>query len=148
MASLNKVFLVGNLTREPELRYTQGGMAVATLGIASNRKFHSKTGELKEEVLYINVEVWGKLAENCGEYLSKGRPILVEGRIVMDQWEDKDGNKRTTYKISSNNIQFLGSASGSRENSAPNSGQMNENKISETPKDNDPGNSIPDDIPF
>ena len=148
MASLNKVFLVGNLTREPELRYTQGGMAVATLGLAVNRKFHSKTGELKEEVLYINVEVWGKLAENCGEYLSKGRPILVEGRIVMDRWEDKEGNNRTTYKISSNNVQFLGSASGSRENAAPNSGQMNENKISETPTDNDPGNSIPDDIPF
>lgn len=107
MTGLNRVFLMGNLTRDPELRYTPSGTAVGTFGIAVNRRFTSKEGEKKEEVDFFEVEVWNKQAEICNEYLVKGRGVLVEGRLKQDRWEDDSGNKRAKVKVVSSSIQFL-----------------------------------------
>lgn len=100
MPDLNKVFLAGRLTRDPELRYLQSGVAVCDLGLAVSRTYRTKEGEKKEETLFINVSVWDKSAEYCGENLKKGRPILVEGSLRSDEWEDKTtGQKRTSIKV-------------------------------------------------
>ena len=108
MASLNKVFLIGNLTRDPELRYTPAGVAVANLGVAVNRRFKDKSGELKEEVCFLTVTVWDKQAEACCQYLQKGRPIFVEGVLQSRSWETSDGQKRSTIDIRAERVQFLG----------------------------------------
>lgn len=108
-ANLNKVFLMGNLTRDPELRYVPSGTAVANFSLAVNRQYKGTTGEKKEEVSFIRVVVWGKMAEICGEYLSKGRPVLVEGRLQSRSWEGQDGQKRSALDVIANNVQFLGS---------------------------------------
>ena len=107
MASLNKVFLIGNLTRDPELRYTQGGMAVANLGLASNRVYKGKDGEKKEETCFVRVVVWGRQAETCGQYLTKGSPLFVEGRLQSRSWETEDKQKRNTLEVVAINVQFL-----------------------------------------
>ena len=113
MASFNKVILAGNLTRDPELRYTPKGTAVARLGIACNRKWKSETGELKEEVTFVDVDAFGKQAETIGQYLKKGRPILIEGRLKLDQWEDKQsGQKKSKLGVVLENFQFLDSGGG------------------------------------
>src|SRR3972149_142314 len=108
MASLNKVFLMGNLTRDPELRYTPAGLAVASFGIAINRGWTAKTGEQKEDVCYVEINVFGRRAEVVGEYLSKGSPIFIEGRLQFNQWETKDGQKRSTLRVVADNFQFIG----------------------------------------
>ncbi|MBI1871069.1 MAG: single-stranded DNA-binding protein [Chlamydiae bacterium] len=108
MADLNKVFLVGRLTRDPEVRYTSGGQAVADLGLATGRTYLSKTGEKKEEVCFVDVVVWGRQAETSGQYLTKGSPILVEGRLQLDSWETKEGEKRNRLKVVALRVQFLG----------------------------------------
>ena len=111
MASLNKVFLIGNLTRDPELRYTPGGVAVVTIGLAVNREYKDRgTGEQKKDTCFVNVIAWDRQAENCNQYLSKGRPIFVEGRLQFRSWEAKDGQKRSTIEVRAERIQFLGSA--------------------------------------
>jgi single-strand DNA-binding protein len=116
MASFNKVILAGNLTRDPELRYTPKGTAVARLGIACNRKWKSETGELKEEVTFVDVDAFGKQAETIGQYLKKGRPILIEGRLKLDQWEDKQsGQKKSKLGVVLENFQFLDSGGGRSE---------------------------------
>lgn len=107
MIEVNKVFLAGRLTRDPELRYTPSGVAVTTLPMAVNTTLFPRDGEKKEEVLYINVVVWRKRAESCVEYLRKGSPILVEGRLQSRQWEAQDGQKRTTIEVQSDRVQFL-----------------------------------------
>lgn len=107
MASLNKVFIMGNLTRDPELRYVPSGTAVATFTIAVNRVYTSQAGEKKEEVSFIRVVVWGRRAEVCGEYLSKGSPVFVEGRLQSRSWEAQDGQKRNTIEVIADNVQFL-----------------------------------------
>ena len=108
MASLNKVFLMGNLTRDPELRYTPAGLAVASFGIAINRAWTAKTGEKKEEVCYVDINIFGRSAEVVGEYFSKGKPIFIEGRLQFNQWETKDGQKRSTLRVVAENFQFIG----------------------------------------
>ncbi len=108
MASLNKVFLMGNLTRDPELRYTPGGLAVASFGIAINRAWTAKSGEQKEEVCYVDISIFGRRAEVVGEYFSKGNPIFIEGRLQFNQWETKDGQKRSTLRVVADNFQFIG----------------------------------------
>jgi single-strand DNA-binding protein len=108
-ASLNKVFLMGNLTRDPELRYIPSGTAVANFSLAINRAYKDAGGEKKEEVSYVRVEVWGKMAEVCGEYLSKGRPVLVEGRLKSRSWETPEGQKRSSLDVVATGVQFLGS---------------------------------------
>jgi single-strand DNA-binding protein len=111
MASFNKVILVGNLTRDPEVKYTTGGTAVTELGLAVNRTwFDQKANERKEETTFVDVTLWGRQAEVAGEYLSKGRPVLIEGRLSLDSWEDKaTGQKRSKLKVVGEAMQMLGS---------------------------------------
>ncbi len=106
-ASFNKVLLIGNLTRDPELRYVPSGTAVATFTIAVNRVYTSQAGEKKEEVSFIRIVVWGRRAEVCGEYLSKGSPVFIEGRLQSRSWEGQDGQKRSTMEVIADNVQFL-----------------------------------------
>ena len=108
MADLNRVFLAGRLTRDPELRYTSGGQAVADLGMAIGRNYITKSGERREEVTYVDIVVWGRQAETAGEYLSKGSPILIEGRLHLDSWETKEGEKRNRLRVHAMRVQFLG----------------------------------------
>ena len=114
MASLNKVLLIGNLTRDPEVRYTPKGTAVADLGLAVSRNFKTETGEIKEEVCFLTVVAWGRQAETSGEYLKKGSPVFVEGRLQYDTWE-KNGEKRSTIKVHAERIQFLSRPHGGTE---------------------------------
>ncbi len=107
-ASLNKVFLMGNLTRDPELRYIPSGTAVANFTVAVNRIYKDNTGDKKEDVSFIRVVVWGKMAEVCGEYLTKGRPVLVEGRLKSRTWEGQDGQKRSALDVVATSVQFVG----------------------------------------
>ncbi|PYL87391.1 MAG: single-stranded DNA-binding protein [Verrucomicrobia bacterium] len=110
MASFNKVILLGNLTRDPEVRYTPKGSAVCDLGIAVNRVYTTEGGEKREEVTYVDVVLWARLAEIAGEYLKKGRPIFIEGRLQMDTWDDKQtGQKRTRLRVVGETMQLLGS---------------------------------------
>ncbi len=108
MASLNKVLLIGNLTRDPELRYTPGGVAVANLRLAVNRKYKDKSGELKEDTCFVTVTAWDKQAETCNQYLQKGSAVFVEGRLQSRSWETSDGQKRNTIDVRAERIQFLG----------------------------------------
>jgi single-strand DNA-binding protein len=110
MASFNKVILLGNLTRDPEVRYTPKGSAVCDLGIAVNRVYTTDSGEKREEVTYVDVVLWARLAEIAGEYLKKGRPVFIEGRLQMDTWDDKQtGQKRTKLRVVGEAMQLLGS---------------------------------------
>ena len=111
MASFNKVILVGNLTRDPQVRYTPGGMAVSDIGLAVSRNWTDKqTNQRKEEVTFVDVTVWGRTAEIAGEYLSKGKQVLIEGRLQLDQWDDKEtGQKRNKLKVVCENLTMLGS---------------------------------------
>lgn len=109
MANLNKVLLIGNLTRDPEVRYTPKGTAICTLGMAVNRNWTTESGEKKEEVTFVDVDVWGRQAETISQYMSKGRPIFIEGRLKLDSWDDKEtGQKRSKIKVVCENFQFLG----------------------------------------
>ncbi|MFN2540765.1 MAG: single-stranded DNA-binding protein [Chthoniobacterales bacterium] len=110
MASFNKVILLGNLTRDPEVRYTPKGSAVCDLGIAVNRQYTLDSGEKREEVTYVDVVLWSRLAEIAGEYLKKGRPVFIEGRLQMDTWDDKQtGQKRSKLRVIGETMQLLGS---------------------------------------
>lgn len=109
MASFNKVILLGNLTRDPEVRYTPKGSAVCDLGIAVNRNYTTDSGERREEVTFVDVVLWARLAEIAGEYLKKGRPVFIEGRLQMDTWDDKQtGQKRTRLRVVGETMQLLG----------------------------------------
>ena len=109
-ANVNRVFLMGNLTRDPELRYIPSGTAVANFTIAVNRVYSTQTGEKKEEVCFVRIVVWGRRAEVCGEYLSKGSPAFVEGRLRSRSWQAQDGQNRSTIEVVADNVQFLGGA--------------------------------------
>src|ERR1051326_1013383 len=110
MANFNKVILAGNLTRDPEVRYTPKGTAIAKLGLAINRTWKTETGETKEEVTFVDVDAFGRTAEVISQYLKKGRPILVEGRLKLDQWDDKQtGQKRSRLGVVLEGFQFLDS---------------------------------------
>lgn len=108
MANFNKVLLMGNLTRDPELRYTQGGSALVKFGLAVNRKYKGKSGELVEEVTFVDIEGWGASAETFNQYMRKGRGVFVEGRLRLDSWQDKDGQKKSKLVVVMENFQFLG----------------------------------------
>jgi len=114
MANFNKVLLMGNLTRDPELRFTSNGSALAKFGLAVNRKY--KAGEeWKEEVCFVDITVWGKQAENCAEYLSKGKPVFIDGRLQFSSWETDDGQKRSKLEVVANMVQFLGQGGGGKQ---------------------------------
>jgi len=108
MASLNKVLLMGNLTRDPELRYIPSGTAVAEFGLAINREYLDKAGAKKEDVCFVDVVVWGRQGEACNQYLTKGRLVFIEGRLQFDQWESKEGDKRSRLRVVGDRVQFLG----------------------------------------
>jgi single-strand DNA-binding protein len=147
MASFNKVILLGNVTRDPEVRYTPKGTAVAEVGLAVNRVFTGEGGEKREEVTFIDVTLWGRTAEIAGEYLKKGRPVFFEGRLQLDSWEDKQsGQKRNRLKVIGETMQLLGGPRGgeSEDSGGTRSGA---GRTSPPPK---PPPSEPDDdeIPF
>ncbi len=112
MPSYNKVLLMGNLTRDPQLKQTPNNMSVAEIGLACNRKFKSKEGEMREEVTYVDCEAWGRTAETMAKYLTKGKPVFVEGRLKLDQWQDKDGNNRSKLRVVIESFQFIDSRGG------------------------------------
>lgn len=112
MPSLNKVFIMGNITRDPALRYTPRGSAICEFGVAVNRRYTTENGEQKDEVCFIDVDVWAKQAENCGKYLQKGSPVFIEGRLRTDSWEDKEGKKRSRLKVTAERVQFLSGPGG------------------------------------
>lgn len=113
MAYLNKVFLIGNLTRDPELRVTPKGTAICQFGIAVNRQFKDESGATRDETTFVDIEAWGKQGELVSKYLSKGSLAMVEGRLKLDQWEDKtSGQKRSKIKVVLDNVQFLSSRGG------------------------------------
>jgi single-strand DNA-binding protein len=111
LASFNRVILMGNLTRDPELRYLQSGMAVADVTLAVNDRRKAPNGEWIEEVSFVDVTLWGRTAETAGEYLTKGSPVLIEGRLKMESWE-KDGQKRTKLKVVCDQMRLVGSRGG------------------------------------
>lgn len=113
MASLNKVMLIGNLTRDPEVRHTPKGTAVGDFGLAMNMTYRTQDGGEKEEVCYVDVVVWGRQAETCKQYLSKGRQVFIEGRLQLDQWESPQGEKRSRLRIRAERVQFLSSGGSS-----------------------------------
>lgn len=110
MASYNRIIMMGNLTRDPEHKQLASGQAVCRLGLASNRQFKNKqTGGMTQEVCFIDVDVWGAQAESCRQYLSKGRPVLIEGRLKLDSWQETDGTKRSKHTIVADRVTFLSS---------------------------------------
>ena len=123
MANFNKVMLMGNLTRDPEIRYTPKGTAVAEIGLAINRYFSGESGDKREETTFVDVTLWGRTAEIASEYLKKGRPVFIEGRLQLDTWEDKQsGQKRSKLRVVAEGMQLLGSRGGGggpEENSGP-----------------------------
>lgn len=119
MASVNKVILIGNLGADPELRYTSGGQAVADLRVATSRRWQGKDGSQQEDTQWHRVVVWGKTAEQCKEYLSKGRQAYIEGRLQTRSWEDRDGNKRYTTEVVAQQVLFLGGRGGPGASSEP-----------------------------
>ncbi len=150
MASFNKVILVGNLTRDPELRYTPKGTAIAKIGLAVNRVWTNEAGEKKEEVTFVDVDVFGRTAENVGQYMRKGRPILVEGRLRLDQWDDKQtGQKRSRLGVVAETVQFLGSPAGA-EGGAPTAPRVARPAASAPAAEPVEGDGPPesDDVPF
>ncbi len=154
MASFNKVILLGNLTRDPEVRYTPKGSAVCDLGLAVNRQYSLENGEKREEVTFVDVVLWARLAEIAGEYLKKGRPVLIEGRLQLDSWDDKQsGQKRTKMRVVGETMQLLGSrpsAGGSGEGEEGSSGGYSKSSSKSTPPPPRAAPSEPDDdeIPF
>lgn len=154
MANVNKVILIGNLTRDPEVKYTPKGSAVTDLGLAVNRSYTTDNGEKREETTFVDVTLWGKTAELAGQYLSKGRSVYIEGRLQLDSWEDKaSGQKRSKLRVVGEAMQFLGNRPGGQDDhhdrpsaSAPSRPQQREQvrRPEPQPSAQDEG----DDIPF
>jgi single-strand DNA-binding protein len=152
MANFNKVILVGNLTRDPEVRYTPKGSAVADIALAINRNYTLDSGEKREEVTYVDVVLWARLAEIAGEYLKKGRPVLIEGRLQMDTWDDKQsGQKRSKLRVVGENMQLLGGRPPSAGGASPDEGEDRQSSgrtSAPPPKSKAPGQPDDDEIPF
>jgi len=153
MASFNKVILLGNVTRDPEIRYTPKGTAVTELGMAVNRVYSTDSGEKREEVTFVDVTLWGRTAEIAGEYLKKGRPVLIEGRLQLDTWDDKQsGQKRSKLKVVADGLQLIGSRPGGGGGAPAESGdedrQPRASKAAPPPKSGAPAAPDEDEIPF
>ena len=139
MASLNRVLLMGNLTRDIELKHTANNTAVANIGLAVNRRYRSGE-EYKEETTFVDCEAWGRTAETMAKYLNKGRPVFIEGRLKLDEWQDRDGNRRTKMVTVVENFQFIDSRGG---------GQSQQTSTSTPAPSASPSPSVSnDDIPF
>lgn len=141
MANFNKVLLMGNLTRDPQLSYLPSQTAVVDFGLAINRKWTGKDGEKKEETCFVDCQAFARTAETINKYLSKGRPIFVEGRLKFDSWTAQDGSKRSKLRVTVENFQFLGSAGTGTGGNAVNAGYEGAGAGA-------PGSTEPDDIPF
>jgi single-strand DNA-binding protein len=149
MASFNKVILLGNLTRDPEVRYTPKGSAVCDLGIAVNRSYTLDSGEKREEVTFVDVVLWSRLAEIAGEYLKKGRPIFIEGRLQLDTWDDKQsGQKRSKLRVIGETMQLLGGRPPGAGGGAAEGGESRPSKTAPPPKAAEKGEPDDDEIPF
>jgi single-strand DNA-binding protein len=142
MASVNKVILIGNLGRDPELRYTAGGQPVASFSVATNERWNDREGKPQERTEWHRIVVWGKQGENCANYLAKGRTVYIEGRLQTREWEDKEGQKRKTTEVVAQTVQFLGGPRGSGTGPARESGGF------DAPADDAPAPAGGDDIPF
>ena len=110
MTGYNRVVLVGNLTRDPQVRQTPAGTSVADLGLAASERYRNKEGEQVETTCFVDIVAWGRQAETCGQYLSKGSPVLVEGRLQLDRWETEDGQKRSRIRVRADRVRFMGRA--------------------------------------
>jgi len=136
-ASLNRVILIGNLTADPEMRYTPSGTARTRFSIAVNRQYKDATGQLKEDVTFVPIVVWGNQAENCANYLSKGRSVAVEGRLRIDSFENADGERRKVVEVVASTVQFLGGPSRSTDSpgtaSSPSSESTSDGSDEEVP---------------
>ena len=151
MANLNRVLLIGNLTRDPELRYTPKGTAVTDFGLAVSRIYSGEDGEKKEETTFVDVTLWARQAEIAGQYLKKGRPVFIEGRLQLDSWDDKQtGQKRSRLRVVGENLQLLGSRpEGEASSSAPAPRRPSAAAPPSRPEPRDPDLDVePDDIPF
>lgn len=141
MASFNKVILMGNLTRDPELRVTNTGLSICKLSLAVNRTYTTKEGDSKDETTYVDIDAFGRQAETLSKYLQKGRPIMVEGRLKLDQWETNEGQKRSKLGVILENFQFIGGR-----DSASSTNASDSNAEPEAPQSN--GGFEDDDVPF
>jgi len=131
MASFNRVIMMGNLTRDPEYKQLSSGQAVCRLGLASNRQFKNKqSGSMVQEVCFVDVDVWGPQAEVCRQYLQKGRPVLIEGRLKFDSWQDQDGSRRSKHSVVADRVTFLGGASAQESDEADISADSSSNSSS------------------
>jgi len=150
MANLNRVLLIGNLTRDPEVRYTPKGTAVADISLAINRFLQSEDGERKEEVTYVDVTLWARLAEISGEYLKKGKPVFIEGRLQLDTWDDKQtGQKRSRLRVIAESMQLLGARDNGSRPADRTQGAAVDSASVRPPRPRDPDlDAEPDDIPF
>jgi single-strand DNA-binding protein len=150
MASFNKVILIGNLTRDPELRYTPKGTAVARLGLAVNRQWKTDTGEAREEVTFIDIDAFGRQAEVIGQYCKKGRPMMIEGRLKYETWDDKQTNqKRSKLLVVLESFQFLGDGNRAGGEGAPAAAPAPRRSTTEAPPPADSeGPPLDDDVPF
>ncbi len=147
MANFNKVLLIGNLTRDPQLSYLPSQTAVVEFGLAVNRKWTGKDGTSKEEACFIDCRAFGKTAETINKYLSKGRPIFVEGRLDFDMWEAQDGSKRSKHRVTVENFQFLGSPQGGGGNSGARE-SVGRTETGQGGQSGQGGQGGSDDIPF
>jgi single-strand DNA-binding protein len=150
MAGVNKAILVGNLGRDPELRTTPNGQSVVNFTLATSENWTDKSGERVERTEWHRIVVWGRTAEMCNQYLSKGRTVYVEGRIQTREWEDKEGNKRYTTEINANTVNFIGPRTSGDSGAGPASGSSSGSSGSSGPSDGPSGDPGPplDDIPF
>ena len=143
MASINRVVLVGNLTRDPELRHTQSGMAVCSLRLAVNTRRKDETGQWVDKPNYFDITVWGNQGERCAQYLAKGRPVAIDGRLEWREWETPEGNKRQAVDVVADTVQFLGS----RGDGDGGSGGYIPSEVA-APAGDFPSSPTDDDIPF
>jgi single-strand DNA-binding protein len=150
MPNLNRVLLIGNLTRDPEVRYTPKGTAVADISLAINRFLQSEDGEKKEEVTFVDVTLWARLAEISGEYLKKGKPVFIEGRLQLDTWDDKQtGQKRSRLRVIAESMQLLGARDNGGRSADRTQGAEAGSGPAQPPRQRDPDlDREPDDIPF
>ncbi len=159
MASLNKVFLMGNLTRDPELRVTPKGTPICQFGLAVNRQFKDDAGQTRDETTFVDIEAWGRQGETISKYCTKGRPLFVEGRLKLDTWDDKTtGQKRSKMRIVLENFQFLGSREGGGGGGTPGAAEEGGDQSPErsappprspsAPRPSAPADNIDEDIPF
>lgn len=143
--SFNKITIVGNLGRDPELRYTPQSKAVCTISVATTEKRRDKTGELQDITTWFKITLWNKMAENAAKYLTKGSPVYIEGRLSIEEWSDRDGKNRYNVEVQATDMQFIGS---SRSNDSGTSGNHDQDDFSDIPDFSRGSASDDDDVPF